>query len=83
MARKISLLRALLFSLGVGSALAFGAGTALADGAASACEDPAAQGICYNWYDCKKLCQRIGYSGIEAHCVSGCCYCGVTRATTR
>lgn len=78
MARKISLLRALLFSLGVGGALAFGASTAFAGaGAASACADPAAYGTCLGWKDCKATCQRYGFSGIEAHCMNGCCYCEV------
>jgi len=76
MARKVSLLRALLFSLGIGSALTFGASSALAR-TASAC-DPPSVGTCLNWYDCKKTCQRYGYDGIEAHCESGCCFCEVT-----
>lgn len=81
MARKVSLLRTLLFSLGISGALAFGADSALAGtapaGAASVCEPPAV-GTCLGWYDCKKTCQRYGYDGIEAHCVNGCCLCEVT-----
>lgn len=77
MARKVSLLRALLFSLGISGALAFGASTALAV-PSSACADPNAVGSCLGWYDCKKTCERYGYSGIEAHCMNGCCYCEVT-----
>lgn len=77
MARKVSLLRTLMFSLGIGGALVFGAGSAFAR-PASACADPSAIGTCLNWYDCKKTCERYGYSGIEAHCMSGCCYCEVT-----
>lgn len=50
MARKVSLLRTLLFTLGTGGALAFGAGSAFAR-PASACADPGAIGTCLNWYD--------------------------------
>lgn len=62
MARKIPLLRALLFSLGIMSALAFGAGTAL-DGnqARRTCGDPAAYGSCAHWYACEKICERYGF----------------------
>jgi hypothetical protein len=80
MARKMSLLRALLFSLGIGGALAFGAGTAVAGvgTASTTCAPPPdTYGACLGWYDCKKTCERYGFSGIEAHCVDGCCFCEV------
>jgi hypothetical protein len=77
MARKVSLLRTLLFSLGISGALAFGTSTALAGTASSTCGPPAVYS-CLTWYDCKKTCERYGFSGLEAHCMDGCCYCEVT-----
>lgn len=76
MARKIQLLRTLLFSLVVGGALTFGANTALASANETlACADPNANGSCVTWYTCKKICEQQGYDPTYSFCVNGCCYC--------
>ena len=76
MARRIQLLRTLLFSLAVGGALTFGAGTALASPETKrACSDPNANGSCSTWYTCKKICELQGLDPTYSYCVNGCCYC--------
>ncbi|HEX2079902.1 MAG TPA: hypothetical protein VHG08_19450 [Longimicrobium sp.] len=74
MARKIQFLRTLLFSLGIGAALAFGTRTALAAApSARSCPEWAIS-ACTNQAGCELKCD-LANQGTWALCENGCCFC--------
>ena len=76
MARRIELLRTLLFSVAVGAALTFGTGTAL-EAAPRAREcSPQAISACNSPSNCQQKCDlRYPGAGLYGYCENGCCFC--------
>ncbi|HEX2079903.1 MAG TPA: hypothetical protein VHG08_19455 [Longimicrobium sp.] len=76
MARKIRLLRTLLFSIAIAGALTFGTGTAL-QAASAARECPSfAIGACNSQSNCQLKCDlRYPGAGLYGECENECCFC--------
>jgi hypothetical protein len=75
MAGRMTKLRSVLFSAGVGASLVFGAASLRAEvRPAAACGDPFADGSCTTTSACAKYCKGVVGAG-TGQCSSGCCYC--------
>lgn len=75
MRKMLQGMRAILFTAGVGGALAFGAATLRADvSPTAACGEPFANGSCTSTDQCAKYCRGVVGAG-TGQCSSGCCYC--------